>query len=488
MKNILLLIILLSTFFSRHGKQTKDDQNSNEIRVTIRLSSGTNHSLPQLEYWSKLASASTAEFCPSRKIVPYKYDQGSYYFRFKADSPIGYFNLNFHEQEIQKQLLYMYLVEPGDEITINLQDSIPVKDWELIGGNPYLLSQDILKKLKVNFQGKGSAKFQCRYAVDSNLYFKNRANKASRIEQAKKRLTDYQKALSEPIYNLLQTNLISSSNFNTLNALKRSGFNYKSSNEEKEKIKANKEFIDLKSDAFFTKWAQLQSDSYVSYLLAKLRLENIMQHGKDDTEIYTQINLQYKSEMKEKLLTVFLLENLGKLDQISELLEQKQVKNQFYGTLLDSAANRYANGSAVFNFVLPDKNGKIVRLSDYRDKIVYLDFWFTGCKGCAYFYQHELSKVQETFKNNPAVVFLTISVDQQQSTWLKSLSGNQYTSEQAINLYTAGQGNRHPVIAHYQIKSYPTGLLFSYGKLSSLYQDSMKNADQLTNVINNLLK
>ncbi|MCB0311525.1 MAG: redoxin domain-containing protein, partial [Bdellovibrionales bacterium] len=39
-------------------------------------------------------------------------------------------------------------------------------------------------------------------------------------------------------------------------------------------------------------------------------------------------------------------------------------------------------GDKTPDFVLPSSSGKTLRLSDYRGKIVLLDFWATWCSSC----------------------------------------------------------------------------------------------------------
>ena len=66
-------------------------------------------------------------------------------------------------------------------------------------------------------------------------------------------------------------------------------------------------------------------------------------------------------------------------------------------------------GKEAPDFVLPNLNEKSVRLSDYRGKVVFLNFWATWCKPC----REEMPSMEVLYKNfdRDGLVVLAVSND-----------------------------------------------------------------------------
>jgi peroxiredoxin len=66
-------------------------------------------------------------------------------------------------------------------------------------------------------------------------------------------------------------------------------------------------------------------------------------------------------------------------------------------------------GKPAPDFNLPDLNEKTVRLSDYRGKVVFLNFWATWCKPC----REEMPSMELLYKNfeGDGFVVLAVSID-----------------------------------------------------------------------------
>ncbi|HSZ26103.1 MAG TPA: TlpA disulfide reductase family protein [Cytophagaceae bacterium] len=102
------------------------------------------------------------------------------------------------------------------------------------------------------------------------------------------------------------------------------------------------------------------------------------------------------------------------------------------------------------NFTLSDINGTKISLSDFKGKIIYLDFWATWCGPC----QAEIPysrNLQETFKENPNIVFINISFDQDTKKWQKVVRAKKMMGTQLISI----NGKESDVITSYNVKTIP---------------------------------
>jgi peroxiredoxin len=68
-----------------------------------------------------------------------------------------------------------------------------------------------------------------------------------------------------------------------------------------------------------------------------------------------------------------------------------------------------AVGKAAPDFVLSDLNDKTFRLSDFRGKVVFLNFWATWCKPC----REEMPSMEVLYKNfeKDGLVMMAVSID-----------------------------------------------------------------------------
>jgi len=136
-------------------------------------------------------------------------------------------------------------------------------------------------------------------------------------------------------------------------------------------------------------------------------------------------------------------------------------------------------GQPAFNFELPDTGNKKVKLSDFKGKVVFVDFWYTGCENCAYYYANVLSKVEEIYKGNPNVVFITICIDRNKDSWVKSVNSKAYTSPTAINLFTDGKGQNVEAIKYFNVLAYPSPFIIDKNHNILAMGDLLRNRKEL---------
>jgi len=108
-------------------------------------------------------------------------------------------------------------------------------------------------------------------------------------------------------------------------------------------------------------------------------------------------------------------------------------------------------GQPAPNFLLKDLAGKKVKLSDYRGKIVFLNFWATWCPPC----RAEMPSIQTLFKQQKKLKILAVSLDQGATAAVKSfVVENHYT-------FTVLHDLDGKVASRYHIMGIPTTFILN---------------------------
>ncbi len=203
------------------------------------------------------------------------------------------------------------------------------------------------------------------------------------------------------------------------------------------------------------------SPFFSTFLLLKWRQATLLDKNfprqQRDVTVYART---LSVALQERFVTGYLL--IKGLDHLEDDIVDRAmpfVRSPYYRSYFESLRANTKTGDPAYNFILENSKGQVVRLSDFKGKVVFMDFWFSGCKWCKNYYEQTLKEVQTHFRGSKDVVFLSICIDGSKKTWLGSIKENAYTSEEDVNLYTQGSGSNHPLITHYGVKGYPTQII-----------------------------
>ena len=129
---------------------------------------------------------------------------------------------------------------------------------------------------------------------------------------------------------------------------------------------------------------------------------------------------------------------------------------------------------------LINTNQHLISLDDFEGKTVVVDFWYTGCGPCSFFYTHVLRNVRTRFRNQEDVVFVSLSADKSDSLWRKSIQSGQYTDTTMVNLYTGGRRFNHHAIQSLEISRFPSLIIIDKaGNVHKAIADTKRNTDSL---------
>lgn len=176
-------------------------------------------------------------------------------------------------------------------------------------------------------------------------------------------------------------------------------------------------------------------------------------------ELYKSILEKHNGIIRDKAILLAFNTNMVYKNGKSFLeTAYKKMGDNTFRTSIERLINNYSG--SVYNYELLDQYGKSRKLSEFRGKLLVLDFWFTGCLPCLQLAK-ELKPIIRSYEENKNIEFISISVDKNKELWLKSVKEEAYSHRDQINLFTNELGEQHPIIKNYNIPGYPVLFLIS---------------------------
>lgn len=428
---------------------------------------------------------------------------------------------NLHESRKTEMTLYIYkfpaniLIAPFDKVKTEIDENqnfnmkIPLESdrvyirFEFKGQtssdsqNVYILEKgdSIDCKLSNNryeFSGNGSVKFKClneiymhkyksteierEYLKNSNWdeYLNVRSSSIDSIFNLRTKIIDkYSEYLGKDLADIILANCYG---LRYLPQFLQLGISI--SNELEDAFLRSLEFknIDFTLLGKIDSRSIIDSYNYCDYLLLKLAIDvkrdKKLGFSKSDNFLgllFAKIKDEYSGLVREKLLVLFFLYYKKRPDSLSFLKEALSIVfKSGHREVLLNLDNTISPGADFYPFELVDSSGEIVKLTKFSGKIVIIDFWFTGCYPCQLL-NKAMKPIVQKYIDNSFVKFLSINVDRDKDTWLKSLSTGKYTHDESINLYIgdANKLSEHPLIRTYGLFSYPALFIIKDGKIFS---------------------
>jgi len=201
---------------------------------------------------------------------------------------------------------------------------------------------------------------------------------------------------------------------------------------------------------------------YINFYLKYLKLEAIFANTDKVDYQLRQLNNDFQGQALECMGYAYLAESfyrINELDRIKVLQWLLSITKSSERMVKLANMQAIAAGMPFPDFELTDLYGKRWHKANLLGKVVFFDFYYTGCGNCARYFKNKVSKVEEYFEGNTDVVFISISIDKDLDVWRKSVESGEYNSEHSLKLYTNGLGAKHPLITSLRVTAYPFPIL-----------------------------
>lgn len=203
------------------------------------------------------------------------------------------------------------------------------------------------------------------------------------------------------------------------------------------------DFLQRYNDYAFRKWRDQTGIAVNEENWIRLRLQFMNEHFKNDTVKYAI--MAYSNGTNNLRRPEFYSEQLRFIEELYPSGPYNARMRQ-----LELGLAGLKQGMKAPDFTLRDLNGKEVSLSDFKGKVVYIDFWASWCLPCVAENQ-AVKKLKPKYKDKD-LVFLYITRDKNDSVWRDAIRKQEI---EGIHL----MGGGHVVFDQYQAEGVPLYVL-----------------------------
>lgn len=185
--------------------------------------------------------------------------------------------------------------------------------------------------------------------------------------------------------------------------------------------------------------------------------------GMPNTEVATYIQTE-SDPAKEFYQAAYLINEMSMLN-IGFIEIEKMISNfkstypssihipKLENTLL--SLENLKEGALVQNFSFIDLEGNPVSLSQYKDKIIYLDLWASWCGPCINTFRTKTPDFEKKLRDSKDIILMYISIDEKQEPWKNYLDKNPMSG---VHLF-AGKGFEADIMKYFKVWGIPRYLI-----------------------------
>lgn len=386
---------------------------------------------------------------------------GSFSIKIKLNSDLEKVDIGLHNTK--NKYLTKHYVENGDQIVLDIDRSTGNVIFSGIGASKFNYREELnyyhsYKYLKKIYEDTTYSNYLNLKGYEAIEALKPLTNYLSRIDSMI--IVKYKDDMSDKSLALIKEDLDGSHKKGFLGIIMTYYFNDKC--RDKRIADYFNKNLPWLSDLSLNQYLKVQSEQQIEFLYqltrSKLAFEKESQ-VKSIKEMYDRLKEDYQPPIQEHILIYYLLARPN-----GDALEYQQCLNDALETITNKDAIELLKQrlsistpqKKMLDFSLLDTAQNIWNNNDLKGKVVLIDFWFTGCVYCRQLAESIDKEVLPKFKDDSNVLFVSINLDKDKQTWIKSVEQGVYTHQNSINLWTNGKAFNHPLIKHYEISGCPT--------------------------------